>query len=117
MSKKNAEKGSAGLAVFETGGKQYAVSPGDTVTVEKLSENPAQDAEVVFDKVLLMEENGVTNVGAPYIAGAVVRAVVMGAGKGKKIMVIRYKAKSRYFKKRGHRQPYHRLKVSSIQIS
>lgn len=116
MAKRTTKKGNAGLAVFETGGKQYAVSPGDMVTVEKLSQNPDQNTEVVFDKVLLTEENGVTKVGTPYIAGATVKAVVTEAGKAKKVTVIRYKAKSRYFKKRGHRQPYHRLKVSSIQM-
>jgi len=108
------------FAVIETGGKQYVVSVGNILTIEKLQNNKGDDYKegdkVVFDKVLLVD-NGkdATTIGTPYIDGAKVTATFEEAGKGKKIHVIRFKSKSRYFKKYGHRQPYNKVKIESIK--
>ncbi len=98
-------------AVVETGGKQYRVSEGDVIRVEKLNIDAGNEVEL--DKVLLVggEE---TKVGAPYVDGAKVTAEVVKNGKGKKIIVFKYKAKKNYRRKQGHRQPYTELKITSI---
>lgn len=101
------------FAVIHTGGKQYKVEKGDTLRVEKLSD--LTDGKVVFDKVLLVDDGTTTKVGAPYITGATVSATVLvEEGKGKKVLVIKYRPKSRYFKKNGHRQPFTEVKIDSI---
>ncbi len=98
-------------AVIETGGKQYSVSEGDLIKVEKLD---AEAGNVVdLDKVLLIGGDE-TKVGTPYIEGAKVTAEVVKNGKAKKIIVFKYKAKKNYRKKQGHRQPYTELKITSI---
>lgn len=112
----NEVKNSAGVtfAVIETGGKQYKVAAGDSIRIEKLSGDFKQGDVVTFDKVLLQDDGTNTTVGAPYIAGAKVEAEITEAGRAKKIEVIKYKAKSRYFKLRGHRQPYMKVKIVKI---
>lgn len=112
------------FAVIQTGGKQYKVQAGDVIKIEKLSQERSagearslyeDGAKVVFDKVLLSDDGSTTKVGAPYIAGAKVTATVtVPTAKGDKVMVVKYKAKSRYFKKNGHRQPYTQVKIDSI---
>ncbi len=112
------------FAVIQTGGKQYKVEKGDVLKIEKLSqetkvgEQPItyKDGDkVVFDKVVLTDDGKTTVVGAPYVAGAKVTAtVVVGVGMGKKVMVVKYQPKSRYFKKNGHRQPFTEVKIESI---
>mgnify|MGYP000979029932 CR=1 FL=1 len=99
-------------AVIETGGKQYRVSTGDTIYVEKLDVNEGD--EVVLDRVLLVNQDGKTQVGKPYIEGAKVVAKAEKQGKQKKIIVFKYKAKKNYKKKQGHRQPYTKLLIESI---
>ena len=99
-------------AVLETGGKQYRVQVGDEITVEKLGAEAGE--EVVFDKVLAAGEGSDLKIGSPYIEGASVRGTVVENGKGKKIIVFKYKAKKDYRKKRGHRQPYTTVKIESI---
>jgi large subunit ribosomal protein L21 len=99
-------------AVIETGGKQYTVSEGDSIRVEKLDVEPG--AVVDLDQVLLIGGDE-TKVGAPLVEGAKVTAEVTKNGKGKKIIVFKYKAKKNYRKKQGHRQPYTELKITSIQ--
>lgn len=96
------------FAIIETGGKQYRVSEGDELYIEKL-EVEAEN-EVVFDKVLMLDEK----VGNPYVEGAKVVAVVEKHGKGKKIIVYKYKSKKNYHKKQGHRQPYTKVVVKAI---
>ncbi len=96
------------FAIIETGGKQYRVSVGEELYIEKLEAAP--EAEVVFDKVLMLDEK----VGAPYVEGAKVTAVVEKHGKGKKIIVYKYKSKKNYHKKQGHRQPYTKVKITAI---
>lgn len=100
-------------AIVETGGKQLKVSQGDTVYVEKL------DAEigstVTLDKVFLVGDDSGVKVGKPTLGGAKVVAKVSDHGRGKKVIVFKYKAKKNYHKKQGHRQPYTKLVIESIE--
>ncbi|MBE3555276.1 MAG: 50S ribosomal protein L21 [Thermicanus sp.] len=100
-------------AIIETGGKQYRVQEGDVLFIEKL---PVEVGETVtFDKVLfLSKEDGVV-AGTPYVAGATVTAKVEKQGKGKKIIVYKYKAKKNYRRKQGHRQPYTKVTIEAIR--
>lgn len=101
------------FAVIETGGKQYRVSEGSAIRIEKLP-NVKEGSAVAFDKVLLTDDGAKTVVGAPYISGVSVKGKVIEEGRNKKIEVIKYKAKSRYFKLRGHRQPFMKVRITSI---
>ncbi len=98
-------------AVIETGGKQYRVQEGDVITVEKL--NVEAGETVTFDKVLLMNDGKEVKVGTPYLSEAVTGSVVEN-GKGKKVIIFKYKAKKDYRKKQGHRQPYTMVKIESL---
>jgi large subunit ribosomal protein L21 len=100
------------FAVIKTGGKQYRVEKGSILRVEKLSD--VKDGKVTFDQVLLTDDGKETKIGTPTVAGAKVTATVLGDGRGPKIYVVKYKAKSRYYKKRGHRQPFTEVKIDSI---
>ena len=99
-------------AIIETGGKQYKVSEGDVIYVEKL--DVEADAEVTFDKVLAVGEEGAVNFGAPYVSGAKVSGKVLKNGKSKKIIVFKYKPKKGYRRKQGHRQPYTKIQIEKI---
>ena len=101
-------------AVFKTGGKQYRVKPGDTLDVEKLPVGVAAVAE--FGEVLAISDGGDVTFGAPYVPGAKVLAQVQAHYTDKKIMVFKYKAKTRYRRKRGHRQDYTRLLIQDIKV-
>lgn len=103
------------FAVIHTGGKQYMVSVGDALKVEKLKGEFKAGDKVIFDKVMLVDNGKDTTIGTPYIDGAKVEAIFEKAGRAQKVMVIRYKQKSRYFKKNGHRQPYSQVKISAIK--
>ena len=97
-------------AVIETGGKQYQVKAGDIVFVEKID----TDAETVkFDKVVAIGGKEF-KVGAPYVEGASVEAKVLKQTKGKKVIVYRYKSKKGYHKKKGHRQPFTKVEIQTI---
>jgi large subunit ribosomal protein L21 len=101
-------------AIVETGGKQYKVSQGDTIVVEKL---PAAVGETVtLDKVFLVGSDEGVKVGTPVVPGAKVLAKVVEHGRGKKIIVFKYKPKKNYHKKQGHRQPYTKLTIEAIQV-
>ncbi|MCY0876320.1 MAG: 50S ribosomal protein L21 [Firmicutes bacterium] len=100
-------------AIVETGGKQFKVTEGGTIFVEKL--NVAQGDTVTLDKVLLIEQDGSVKVGSPLLAGATVTASVIEHGKDKKIIVYKYKSKKNYRRKQGHRQPFTRLRIDSIK--
>lgn len=104
------------FAIIETGGKQYKISEGETISVEKLG-NHKEGEKVTFDKVLLLEDGGAISVGAPYLSGKTIEVSFEKNIKGKKVTVIRYRQKSRYFKKRGHRQPYSRVTIGKIGTS
>lgn len=98
-------------AIIETGGKQYKVSEGDVVRVEKLEIE--EGAAYVFDKVLAVSDGELT-VGNPTVEGAKVEATAVAQGKGKKVIVYKYKPKTGFHKKNGHRQPYTALKIEKI---
>jgi large subunit ribosomal protein L21 len=100
-------------AVIETGGKQYRVSPGQTVEVELLPSEPG--ATVTLDRVLMVSTEDKTLVGQPTVQGGAVVATVIGEGRGKKIIVFKYKSKKRYRRTTGHRQDYTYLTVTDIQ--
>ena len=100
-------------AVIETGGKQYRVQEGDTLFIEKL--DAAQNESVTFDKVIMVEKEDGVVVGAPTVEGASVTANVVKNGKGKKITVFTYKPKKDSKRKKGHRQPYTKVQILSIQ--
>jgi large subunit ribosomal protein L21 len=103
------------FAIIETGGKQYMASVGDTLKIEKLSDTMKAGDKVSFDRVLMVDNGSDTTIGEPYIKGAAVTGEVTKIGRNKKVIVIKYKAKSNYFKKRGHRQPFVEVKISSIK--
>ena len=110
--------GTMELAVIKTGGKQYVVSPGDLVTIEKIgrginTQEFAKGDTVTFDEVL-MTDNGTLAMGAPLLAGKKVTGTVQSVGRNKKVEVVKYKAKSNYFKRRGHRQPHIKVKIDAI---
>lgn len=105
-------EGKAMYAVIETGGKQYKVEEGSTVYIEKL--NVEADSEVVFDKVIAVGTDDGIKVGAPYVEGATVTAKALKNGKAKKVTVFTYKAKKNEKRKMGHRQPYTKIEVASI---
>ena len=100
-------------AIFETGGKQYYVSVGDTIFVEKL--DAEEGKKVTFDKVILVSDDGKVQVGNPYVKGVKVEGKVVAHGKGKKIIVFKMKAKKNERKKQGHRQPYTKLVIEDIK--
>lgn len=99
------------FAVIETGGKQYKVNEGDIIFVEKM--DAAEGTTVTIDKVLAVSKDGFV-AGAPYVEGATVVANVVKNGKGPKLDVIKYKAKKNEKKKIGHRQPYTKLQIQTI---
>lgn len=100
-------------AIIETCGKQYKVQIGDVVYFEKLDIEEGKKAK--FENVLLISDETV-NVGNPYIKGAVVEGTVLEHGKGKKVIVFKYKAKKNYRKKQGHRQPFTKIKIEKITV-
>ena len=100
-------------AIIATGGKQYKVSEGDIIKVEKLGKEDGE--KVVFDQVLAVND-GKLSIGTPTVAGATVTATVMGEGKARKVIVYKYKSKTGYHKKNGHRQLFTQLKIESISL-
>ena len=100
-------------AIIKTGGKQYRVSEGDVLSVEKLP--VAEGEEVVFEQVLTVVSDSDIKIGKPVVEGAKVTAKVVEHGKGKKILIFKYKAKSNYRKRQGHRQPYTKVEISKIE--
>lgn len=100
-------------ALIETGGKQYRVEKNSVVYVEKLF---AEEGDTItFEKVLLVNKDGQTTVGAPLVANAKVTGKVVAHGRGKKITVFKYKPKKNYHKKQGHRQPFTKVIIESIE--
>ncbi|KKR09641.1 MAG: 50S ribosomal protein L21, partial [Parcubacteria group bacterium GW2011_GWA2_39_18] len=98
---------------IETGGKQYLVSSGKKIKIEKLETE--QDKSVDFDKILLVADGENVKLGRPYVEGAKVSAKVLKQGKSNKVIVFKYHAKKRYHKKKGHRQPYTEVEIVSIK--
>ncbi len=108
------------FAIIESGGKQYKVSPGMKIKVEKLdaadgSSTPlTAGANFAFDKVLLVADGAKVSIGAPYVAGAKVVAKVLQQGRGDKKIVFKYHSKTRYRKFKGHRQPFTEVEISDM---
>lgn len=103
------------FAVILTGGKQYQVKVGDVLKIEKMPGEFKTGDKITFDKVLLVDNGKDTTIGMPYIDGAKVEAIFEEEGKNKRIEVMKYKQKSRYLVRRGHRQPYFRVRISAIK--
>ena len=107
--------GSKEFAVIQTGGKQYNVSVGDVVRIEKLSDSQKEGDSVTFDKVLLVDNGKDTTIGTPFIPHASVTGTIKKIGRATKVTVIRYRQKSRYFKKNGHRQPFVEVTIDALK--
>jgi large subunit ribosomal protein L21 len=107
------------FAVIQTGGKQYKVSKGSFVSIEKIKNVSAEEYKkgdkLSFDKVLLVDDGTDTTIGTPYIFGAKVEAEIVEIGRARKILVVKYKQKSRYLRRNGHRQPFFKVKITSIK--
>ena len=100
-------------AIIETGGKQYKVAEGDTLFIEKL--NAEAGEAVTFDKVLAVVDGDKATFGTPVVEGASVEANVVKNGKGKKVLVFKYKPKKNYRRRQGHRQPYTKVEITKVQ--
>ena len=98
-------------AIIATGGKQYKVSEGDVIYVEKIN---AESETVEFDNVLMTIDGDNVTVGAPTVEGAKVTAKILKNGKAKKVLVFKFKAKKNYRRRQGHRQPYTKLQIEKI---
>lgn len=103
------------FAVVATGGKQYLVRSGDTIKIEKLSGSHKEGDSISFDSVLMTGSGTDVTMGNPFIKGSVVSATLKKIGRNKTIDVIKYKQKSRYFKKYGHRQPYYEVEITGVK--
>jgi large subunit ribosomal protein L21 len=103
------------FAVIQTGGKQYKVAVGDEIAVEKLSGDLKVGDKVTLDTVILKDDGTTTTLGAPFISGSTVSATIAESGRLAKVVVVRYRQKSRYHKKNGHRQPFMTLKIDAIK--
>ena len=99
-------------AIIETGGKQYKVTEGDTLFIEKLEAEA--NAKITFDKVLAVVDGDSAKFGAPTVDGASVTANVVKNGKGKKVLVFKYKPKKNYRRRQGHRQPYTKVEITKV---
>lgn len=102
----------AQFAVIETGGKQYKVAPGTKLKIERLMGD--EGAKLTFDKVLLVAGDGKAKIGMPYLDGAKVEAKVLRQARDKKKLVFRYHSKTRYRKRKGHRQHFTEVEITSI---
>lgn len=102
------------FAVIQTGGKQYKVAVGDEIAVEKIKGDYKVGDKLTIDSVVLKDNGTTTELGAPYIKGSTVDVTVAEIGRLDKVIVERYRAKSRYHKKNGHRQPFMSLKIEAI---
>gem|GEM_PF-25705 len=106
------EEGVIVRAVIETGGKQYKVTEGDVLFLERMKGEPGED--VRFDKVLACSNEEETDFGKPYLEGASVDGKIIGHGKNKKIIIFKFKSKKGYRRKQGHRQPYTKVRIERI---
>ena len=103
------------FAVIQTGGKQYKVSEESLVSIEKITGEYKVGDKISFDKILLVDDGKNTTIGTPYIVGAKIDAEIVAIGRSRKVMVVKYKQKSRYLKRNGHRQPFFKVKILSIK--
>jgi len=103
------------FAVIQTGGKQYKVSKDSIVSIEKIKGEFKKGDKISFDKILLVDNGKDTTIGTPYIKGAKIEAEIVEIGRARKILVVKYKQKSRYLRRNGHRQPFFKVKIISIK--
>lgn len=104
------------FAVIMTGGKQYTVSKGDTITIEKIAGEHKEGDKVIFDKVLLVDDGKDTTIGTPFIAKAAVTGTISAIGRAAKIIVVHYRQKNRSgWKRNGHRQPFFKVKIDALK--
>lgn len=114
--KKTTKKADSGtFAVIKTGGKQYRVAVGDSIKIEKMKGEYKKGDKVSFDQVLLIDDGKETKIGTPMLSGAVVEGEIALIGRAQKVVVLKYKQKSRYTKKNGHRQPYFKVTITAIK--
>ena len=102
-------------AVIETGGKQYRVQTGDVIDVERLSAVSEEEPEVVFDRVLMVDDGGDVRVGDPVVEGAQVKGELVRPVRGRKVTVFKMKRRKGYRRKNGHRQDLHQVEIKDIQ--
>jgi large subunit ribosomal protein L21 len=102
------------LAVIKTGGKQYLVSPGEKIKIEKI--NKKEGEEITFKEVLLLQKGKKVEIGTPLVKGAKVTGKIVKQGKSKKVIVFKYKASKRYKLKKGHRQSFTEVEIEKIEI-
>ncbi len=102
------------IAIIETGGKQYLVAQDSVLKIEKIKGAHKVGDTISFENVLLTDDGKDTQIGAPYVKGAKVSAELIEEGRNQTVTVIKYRQKSRYFKKRGHRQPYLKVKITAV---
>ncbi len=103
------------FAVIKTGGKQYKVSKDSILSIEKIKGEYKKGDKLTFDKVLLVDDGKDTTIGTPYIKGAKVDAEILEIGRARKVLVVKYKQKSRYLRRNGHRQPFFKVKIGAIK--
>ena len=103
------------FAIIHTGGKQYKVSKGDLVKIEKMKGDFKVGDKIIFNEVMLVDDGKDTTIGTPYISTATVEGTLSLIGHNKTVEVIKYKQQSRYFKKNGHRQPWFKVTIDSIK--
>ncbi len=101
-------------AIIKTGGKQYRVAKDDVIEIEKLKDK-AQGDEVVFEDVFAIGEGADLKIGTPVVEGATVKGEIVEVGRGKKVIVYKYKAKKDYRRKQGHRQPFMKVKITAVE--
>jgi large subunit ribosomal protein L21 len=101
------------LAIIKTGGKQYLVSPGQKIKIEKIAKK--EGSEISFPEVLLLEKGKKIEIGTPLIKGVKVIGKIVRQGKAKKVIIFKYKAKKRYKVKKGHRQPFTEIEIIKIE--
>ena len=102
-------------AIIESCGRQYKVAEGEVIFFEKL--DVEEGKKVTFDNVVLRSDDGKVQVGAPYVKGVKVEGKVVSHGKGKKVLVYKYKAKKNYRRTQGHRQPYTKVEITKIKTA
>ena len=100
------------FAIIQTGGKQYKISAGQKIKIEKLNANEGEN--FIFNEVLLLADGEDIKIGSPYVEGAKVEAKILKQGKSRKKIVFKYHSKTRYRKKKGHRQPYSEIQIEKI---
>lgn len=101
------------FAIIESGSKQYKVSVGDKIVIDRIKNQ--KEKKIVFNKVLLVADKDNIQIGMPYIEKAVAEGTILGDKKGKKIIIFKYKPKKRYRRKKGHRQVYTEVEITKIQ--